>query len=152
MAQAANALVQLAHHVRQFALSLLSLTLQASDLVLDSAELLVDGSHKALELLSALGHLSSTALLLGTALIGQALRQRIPGLLEHVGGDRLHFVAHPLTGIGGDGVELLAYALAAGARKRRGDSGAGQGAHDQTGYQQCNGHVSSLFMLVGATR
>ena len=69
---AADALVQLAHHARQFALGLLALALQAPDLVLDPAELLVDGAHQPLELLGALGHLAGRALLLGAALVGEA--------------------------------------------------------------------------------
>ena len=43
-------------------------------------------------------HLARGALLLGAALVGEALRQRIAGLLEHVSRDRLQFVARRARG------------------------------------------------------
>ena len=73
---------------------LAALALQPGDLRLHASELLLHGLDQALELLCAHRHLAARALLLGTPLLGQALGERVAGLREHVGGDRLQFVAH----------------------------------------------------------
>jgi hypothetical protein len=57
----------------------------------------VHGSDHPLELLRAQRHLPGGAFLLGAPGLGQPLRERIAGLGEHVGRDRLKFVALALA-------------------------------------------------------
>src|SRR5208283_4916475 len=83
--------------LRELALSLPALSLQAPDLALHPAELLLNGRHEPLDLLRAPGHLARGALLFGPALVGEALRQGVARLCEHVHGDRLELVAHTLA-------------------------------------------------------
>ena len=97
LAQGVRAQRQRAHHLRQLDLPVAALALQAPQLALDLRQLLVHRPHHLLELLRAQRHLPGRALLLGAPCLGQPLRERIAGLGEHVGRDRLQFVAQALA-------------------------------------------------------
>ena len=93
LTQRADAVAELADHLCELALRLPALALEAPDLVLHPAELLLDGLDDALHLLRATRHLAGGALLLRAARLGDALRQRLAGLREHVDRDRRQLLA-----------------------------------------------------------
>ena len=90
LSQRAHPVAELADHLRELALGLAALALETSDLALHPRRALLDGADEPLDLLGASRHLAGRALLLGSARVGEPLRERVARLREHVDRDRLH--------------------------------------------------------------